>query len=387
MANKTLVTIAVMSVFFLTMGVGTVTPAIQSVAEAFPELSFSTILLVSTLPSLFIIPSTYISGMVAGNKIGYRPLLLIGILLFSLAGAAPYILTASFAVILVARAIFGIGLGIISPLGNALILSLYEGQERANMLGLSGVVMNLGGIALQLLGGILAAIRWNYAFLAHLLGIVSLLMVMFMLPEPEKREEEKVQEKIVIPGSVYLISLLFGIAIMANYPLLVNMSTIISTSNLGDAASAGVVLSMFTVGGMIAGAIFGKVYQLATRFTISIGLLIMAVGSGIVHYANTLMVLTVGTTLVGIGFGLVMPAVMMILGSQVAPNAFAAASGILMAFMNLGGFMSTYYIAMLAGINSAVRFPIFVAMCLYGLSGIVYGLLQTKNTPSIAAKS
>jgi MFS family permease len=52
------------------------------------------------------------------------------------------------------------------PLGNALILSLYEGQERANMLGLSGVVMNLGGIALQLLGGILAAIRWNYAFLS-----------------------------------------------------------------------------------------------------------------------------------------------------------------------------------------------------------------------------
>ena len=51
---------------------------------------------------------------------------------------------------------------------------------------------------------------------------------------------------------------------MVNYPLLVNMSTIIITDNLGDAASAGVVLSMFTVGGMIAGAIFGKVYQWAT---------------------------------------------------------------------------------------------------------------------------
>lgn len=148
MASKKLVTIAVMSVFFIAMGIGTITPAIQSIAEAFPEIGFSTILLVSTLPSLFIIPSTYIAGMVVGTKVGYRPLLIAGVLLFSLAGAAPYILTSSFAIILVTRALFGIGLGVIMPLGNALILSLYEGQERANMLGLSGVVMNLGGIAL-----------------------------------------------------------------------------------------------------------------------------------------------------------------------------------------------------------------------------------------------
>jgi hypothetical protein len=58
-----------------------------------------------------------------------------------------------------------------------------------------------------------------------------------------------------------------------------------------------------------------------------------------------------------------------------------------MAFMNLGGFMSTYYIAMLAGINNAVRFPIFVAMGLYGISSIVYALLQAKSPPSISAKS
>lgn len=230
MASKKLVTIAVMSVFFIAMGIGTITPAIQSIAEAFPEIGFSTILLVSTLPSLFIIPSTYIAGMVVGTKVGYRPLLIAGVLLFSLAGAAPYILTSSFAIILVTRALFGIGLGVIMPLGNALILSLYEGQERANMLGLSGVVMNLGGIALQLLGGILAAIKWNYAFLAHLLGIISLIMVLFMLPEPEKKAEQ-VDEKIVIPGSVYLVSILFGIAMMVNYPLLVNMSTIIITDN------------------------------------------------------------------------------------------------------------------------------------------------------------
>jgi MFS family permease len=286
----------------------------------------------------------------------------------------------------VARALFGIGLGVLAPLGNAMILNLYDGQERANMLGLSGVVMNLGGIILQLLGGYLCSFKWSYAFLAHLLGIISLVMVMFMLPEPEKKAEA-VAEKISIPSAVYVISILFGISMMLNYPMLVNMSTIIITDNLGDAAAAGIVLSMFTVGGMIAGAIFGKVYQKATRFTISIGLAITALGAGLVNYAGNLMVLTLGMTLVGIGFGTIMPAVMMILGMIVSPTSFAAASGVLMAFMNLGGFISTYYIAFLATINNAIRFPIFVAMVIYGVSAIVYFLSQLRAKPSLDQKA
>lgn len=385
MENKKTVTLAVMSIFFIAMGIGTITPAIQNIAEAFSHINFSTILLVSTLPSLFLIPSTALTGVVAGNQVSYRTLLIVGILLFVAAGAAPAFMT-SFTMILVARAFFGIGLGTLAPLGNAIILSLYEGQERANMLGLSGVVMNLGGIVLQLLGGYLCSFKWSYAFLAHLLGIISLVMVMFMLPEPEKKEHQA-QEKISIPPAVYFISILFGIAMMLNYPLLVNMSTIIITDNLGDAASAGFVLSMFTVGGMIAGAIFGKVYQMATRFTIGIGLAVTAIGAGLVNYAGNLMVLTLGMTIVGVGFGTLMPAVMMILGNIVSPTSFAAASGVLMAFMNLGGFISTYYIAFLATINSAIRFPIFVAMVIYGAAAVLYALSQLTAKPSIDQKA
>lgn len=380
--NKTTVTIAVMSIFFIAMGVGTITAAIQNIAEAFSQLKFSTVLLVSTLPSLFIIPSTALAGMMAGNRIRYRTLLIVGILLFVLAGAAPFFMN-DFTSILISRAVFGIGLGMISPLGNALILSLYEGQERANMLGLSGVVMNLGGIVLQMLGAILCTISWRHAFLAHLLGIISLVMVIFMLPEPEKKEQ-LAQVKIKMPAAVYFISILFGIAMILNYPMLVNMSTIIITGNLGDAASAGFVLSMFTVGGMVAGAIFGKLYQKATRFTISIGLAILSVGMGCVNYANSLMMLTVGAALVGMGFGIVMPAVMMIIGMIVPPEGFAAASGILMAIMNVGGFISTYYIGFLLSINDSIRFPIFVAMVVYAISAVVYTLSKMKTPPAVS---
>jgi len=380
--NKTIVSFAVMSVFFIAMGIGTITPAIQNIAEAFPDIAFSTILLVSTLPSLTIIPATLFAGAVAGNKMKYRTLLLIGILLFVVAGVAPAFL-GNFTAILISRAVFGIGLGIISPLGNALILGLFEGQARANMLGLSGVVMNIGGIAFQMLGAILCAINWRYAFYAHALGALSLIVVFFLLPEPEKVEQPAggaSAPKAKMPGSVYLISLLFGLAMMLNYPMMVNMSTIIITGNLGNAASAGAVLSMFTVGGMVAGVLFGKVYQKATRFTIPIGLGIIAIGMGLVNFANNLAIITAGATTVGFGFSLVMPAVMMMLGMIVPPQAFAIATAILMAVMNGFAFLSTYYVAIIGSVigRQPIREPIFIAMLVYAAATVVYTLMNLK---------
>ncbi|HZK25301.1 MAG TPA: MFS transporter [Oscillospiraceae bacterium] len=376
--SKSVITFAVMSVFFVAMGIGTITPAIQSIAEAFPDIAFSTLLLVSTLPSLLIIPATLFSGAMAGTKIGYRPLLIVAMVLFIAGGVAPAFMN-NFTTILVSRAVFGIGIGLLSPLGNALVLGLFDGQQRANMLGLGGVIMNLGGIAFQMLGGLLAAISWRYTFLAHGIAVASLLVVLFLLPEPKKMEVPA-GPKATMPLAVYLISLLFGLAMMLNYPMLVNMSTIIISGNLGTAASAGMVLSMFTVGGMLAGSIFGKLHQLVNRFTISVGLLITALGMALVYYANSLLVLTIGSTGVGIGFGLVMPAVMMVLGMIVPPHAFAIASGILMAVMNAFAFLSTYYLEFIARITGApaIKSPIFIAFCAYVAAAVIYTLARLK---------
>ena len=93
------------------------------------------------------------------------------LILFLAGGVAPAFLN-NFTTLLLSRAVFGIGIGLLSPLGNALVLGLFEGQERANMLGLGGVVMNLGGIAFQMLVGFLAAISWRYV-LVHGLAVIS----------------------------------------------------------------------------------------------------------------------------------------------------------------------------------------------------------------------
>ena len=164
--------ISLLAIFFTSMGVATVSPAMAKLAAQFPSNNYA---LISTLPTLFIVPTTLWAGAVAGKKIRYRTISLVGILLFLIGGIAPFFLTESFTVLLVCRAVFGIGVGLRASLGNALVMQYYTGKEQADMLGYGNLISNFGGVLLQMVAGSLAEYGWDYTFfLSRRLEIKSL---------------------------------------------------------------------------------------------------------------------------------------------------------------------------------------------------------------------
>lgn len=383
MKNSKFLKIAVLSVFFVQMGVGTITPAIANIAAAFPDVPFTTLLLVSTLAVLMSVPATLISGRLAGSVIKYKTLLIVGMILFLGGGVAPYFMaTSSFTAILIVRAIFGIGLGITVPLGAALIIAFFDGEERAMMMGLSNVIANVGGILFQLLGGFAATISWEYAFLIHGLGVVTLIFVLF-LPEPAKVPAQAVGEaKPKLPASVYgfAIAIFFIMALI--YPMLVNMSSIIAVSGMGGAGDAALVLTMFTVGGMLGGFIFAKVFGIFKKNSLTLGLGLLALAMASIGFGGSIMFMYIGTTIAGIGFSFIMPTVFMDLGAVVHPSQMATASGIIMACLNIGGFCSAYmfaFIAGIAGMTENIKFPFYVSMSVFAVATLAYLLIKPKE--------
>ena len=97
-------TIAILSLYFVSMGFTVVTPAMAKLAAAFPDNNFS---LISTLPTLFVVFATLWAGTVAGKKVKYRTLALTGCIIFTVSGTLPAIVGGSFAFILVTRAPHG----------------------------------------------------------------------------------------------------------------------------------------------------------------------------------------------------------------------------------------------------------------------------------------
>ena len=379
--NKSLTTLAVMTLFFLLPGMGIVNTAIQNITEAFPQVDHNTILLISTLPSLIMIPFSILSGTVVGSLIKYRTLVLLGVALYVVGGLAPVCLN-DFTWILIFRGIFGIGFGIMFPLGNALILKLFDGQIRIKMVGLSNVIVCIGGIVLQLLGAALCSISWRYTFLAYIFGIISLVIVFLYLPNPEK-EETLSAKRVIIPNRVYGLAIILVLCGIFVNPIMLNMSPIIIDGNLGNSSSVGIVLSMFTVGGILTSLVFGRLYNLMTKLTIVVGMIILASGLAFIFYGSNLWLLTIGSTIAGGGFFAILPAAMLDMAKITKPQGFALASGILIAALNIGNFLSPYYMDILIKVTgqSSLKFPMFIGMIFIVVISAIYTFINLKTVP------
>ncbi|MDO5410511.1 MAG: MFS transporter [Lachnospiraceae bacterium] len=354
---------AILSLALISMGVTVVTPAMATLAQHFAGHDVSWI---STLPTLFVVAGTFVAGSTMGKNVKYRTLAIVSCILYLIGGCGPAFFD-SYSLTLVCRAILGFGLGLLSPLGNALTIGLYKGQKQASMLGYGTLCMNAGGIILQMLGGALAEKGWNITFYGHAFCLIGLFMA-FFLPEPEKQEvspEAPVQTKEKMSKMIWLIAFLFMIFNILNFPIMMNISVLFEMRNAGGAAAAATSLSLYTVAGCIAGLTFGKIFQFAQRWCLTLGYALCGIGALCVYVGTTNIIMTIGLMLLGFGFSIIMPACMSWAGFVTPLSTIAIATSILLALMNLGGFLSSFwlkFLAMAAGENifSAILVEIFV---------------------------
>lgn len=376
---------AILSLAFLTMGVSTTTPALASIGRAFPAVDHNTLMLVSTMPSIIAVPVTIATGKLAMSRVKCRTLAVAGILIFIIAGIAPYFLH-DFRCILISRAAFGAGLGTVSPLASILILHLFVGNTRENLMGVMNFFSNIGGIVFQFLGGLLCSFSWQDTFLTYLLAAVPLVIVILLLPEPPPfkgaRKETGPQKMRVSPWAVLWILVYFAFTLFL-YPMFLNISSIIIDGGYGTAAAAGFVLTMFTVGGMVSSALFGAAFRTLKHFIISAGFLLTAVGFVCLAAGHNLMLLIVGCVLAGLGFGLVAPTVILYVGLSVPPPSRAMVVSLTMAFANFGGFLSPYFFSLVKTVGNIPqeRFPFFCSLAYFAAVALLFVFVKKSPRP------
>jgi EmrB/QacA subfamily drug resistance transporter len=120
-----------------------------------------------------------------GDLYGQRRMFLLGVTLFTLASLACG-LTNSKMLLIVARAVQGLGGAVVSAVALSLIMNLFtEPAERTRALGVYGFVCAGGGSIGVLLGGILTdAFSWHWIFLVNLpIGIAVLALCLRLLPD------------------------------------------------------------------------------------------------------------------------------------------------------------------------------------------------------------
>lgn len=119
-----------------------------------------------------------------GDLYGHRRLFLAGLSLFTLASLACGVANSQ-ALLIVARAVQGLGGAVVSAISLSLIMNLFtEPAERAKAMGVYGFVCAGGGSIGVLLGGVLTdALNWHWIFLVNLpIGGAVFALCLLLLP-------------------------------------------------------------------------------------------------------------------------------------------------------------------------------------------------------------
>jgi len=119
-----------------------------------------------------------------GDLFGHRRLFLAGLVLFTLASAVCGMSTSQ-EMLIVARAVQGLGGAVVSAVALSLMMTLFtEPAERAKAMGIFGFVAAGGGSIGVLLGGILTnALDWHWIFLVNVpVGIAVFVLTLKLVP-------------------------------------------------------------------------------------------------------------------------------------------------------------------------------------------------------------
>lgn len=210
--NRTLLKLAIICIAMQDSGFGATTPALASIMQAFPNIAPSIVMMVATIPPmvLAVIPPIYAKLCESIRK---RTLLYIAATFFIIGGVGPAFFNSNIYLILAFRFVLGIGNGIVLPMSADLVVDFFEGQERNTMQGYVSAVTGISGVVFSLLGGYLAAIRWQYCFFSYLIAILFFIIPFLFLPEPDRNGKLAAQNnrgENKLPLGVYIVALIFG---------------------------------------------------------------------------------------------------------------------------------------------------------------------------------
>lgn len=374
-----LIILTALSVYFCNSITGLVNPAIASLAAAYPDTPLSTIMLVSTIPMLLAVPTNFAAGPLV-KKFGLKKILTFGLFIFVISGVAPFAMRNSFTLILVTRVFNGLGYGLMSPAAPMVVNAYIEPERRSSILGLGQSVTQGFGIFLALTVGVIASHTVYNIWLLNLIMCIPLVLGLMLPKEPEWGAEAPAEaaiedvpaadsKKNSIPVIGWVVIVLAFLWFVFSYPHFLYLSSIIESNGVGDAATSGLAQTMFSVGGVLSGLLFGKLYGSLKKFIVPFGLACLVLNYLILALTASLPLYFVAQVIGGLGYSTIYVGFITCLTINCAPDVFPTAVGIMMAFANIGGFISSFVInAILSvfGMAASVTFPLLICGIILG---------------------
>lgn len=334
---------------FISLSANTIGSSLPAIQETFHSAKPETIAAVLTLPSITAIPFSLLSGWLLGTYAKYRHITVAGLFLMLLGGVIP-VLSTDITHVLAWRAVFGCGHGVLTPAISALTFSLLKGKDVANQFSRNTIAMNVGLVVMGLLNGFLCTIRWNLSFLVYLLVLPVLFMVILILPEPKTEHPEKrgrLTVKQIFTGHLIKWAILYFLVMVFFYPFATEVPGVFQRNTGSNAATSSIVMSGFTVAGVLGSILFRKLNGRLQKRVFGVGFGLCAFGYLLASFGNAIPWFVAAAWIFGSGYGVFIPAMNFYLGVGLMPQSRAASMSVNSVFSSFGIFSSAYVMTFL----------------------------------------
>ncbi len=345
------------------LGVSSITPAFPKIVEKLniSHQSIGMLITVFTLPGVLLTP---VLGVLA-DRFGRKRILIPSLVLFGIAGGMCAFVR-DFDFLLGLRFIQGIGAASLGSLNVTIIGDLYSRNKRTAAMGYNASVLSVGTASYPAIGGLLATLGWYYPFAIPFIAVPLGLLVLFLLKNPEPKNEQRFKEYlnsawkslknsrvvVLLILSALTFIILYG-SYLTYFPLLVGHSFQASPFVIG------MIMSLMSLATAIVSSQLGKLAKVYSKKTlIKMAFVLYALGLVLFPLVPVLWLLTIPIIFFGVGHGMNIPSIQTLL-AELAPIEYRAA------FMSVNG--------MVLRIGQTLG-PVFMGLlfAVWGIDGVFY---------------
>lgn len=390
--NKKLLAITILSIAVIQMPILALMPAIEQMARVFSNRSLSDIQTAVSLPNLISMFSAIFSAiLITKGIISKKTAVVSGLMMAILSCFAAIFLHTQFWHLCAFSVILGMSLGFFIPATMSIMFDSFDGEARQKVTGYQTSFINIGGILMSALGGLLATFFWYGGYLAFLLMIPVAVLAAIALPGNKTKNGasagEKAKKRSKLPTEVFYYGLLIFLFMMIYSVGGSNLSTHLAEAKLGNAATAGLASAVMMGGGVASGLVYSRLSAKFRDYVITFAFLAIFVGFTVLNLGHSSLALVfVGVFIVGSSLSMMIPQCLFAVSNCVDPTNSSTATTIIACFApGAGGFLSpiifTNLTIALGGTSTNFRYQ-FV-----GVVALLVGIVIALNTMRIEKRA
>lgn len=329
------------------MSNATITPSLPGLEAIFadnPNAPLLTRLLI-TAPSLLVACVAPFAGAMT-DRLGRRRPLLIGLVIYAVAGTAGLYLD-TLEAILASRLALGLGVAAIMTAQAALVGDYFDGASRGRLMGYQMGATNVGGLVFVTLAGALASADARLPFAIYGLAALLLPLLYMILPEPDRfsgATGHAPASDDSEPGwrmTVAVMTIAAGLTFVIFYAIPTQVPYHLRGIGLEDPRSAGLVMGAMMFAAAIMSVVSGLSRPRLGRIGTPVsGYLLLAAGFAGLAGAQSLSLAMISTAFIGAGLGMCMPTFITTALNVTPARRRGLITGLVTASIFLGQFLS-----------------------------------------------